>query len=320
MEDAQDVKSSAVVTIEGGSVSVNGVKLTCPPGAVDDSVIIKLKLEEPHKYYGLIVHCGLENDVIFVTPIINCQPNGQIFKKHVTLTMALDNEKGELSDALLVLHGAPSTEGRIFWEDITNNSKFDLEREELKVEITQFSLIAVLLRLSWVHAKQIVTRLNLVSFKYTLSVLFKSNYQPSPYEEIAFMFMSQDIYQEQFYREHDDSALVQLKRNGFVELASKVEQERNFIYNKETLMVSVQLGEDYKPANNQQECFTFAVDSTVWWSTGHVIKLPLQGSSADVKILCGRIAVKGQYGHVREAHFCQLGEFHVLNFSINVED
>ena len=62
----------------------------------------------------------------------------------------------------------------------------------------------------------------------------------------------------------------------------------------------------------------FTVGSSVWWSTGHVIKLPLQGSSADAKILCGRITVQGQHGHIREDHFCELDEFHFSNFAIYV--
>ena len=311
MEDlVQDGESSGHVTSVGGSVSVNGVELTCPPGAVDDPVNIKLKLQDPQKYYGLILNHGLENDLIFVAPIINCQPNGQTFKKHVTLTIALDRYEKEIStEALVVLHGTPATDGRIFWEDVTRYSKFDLEKEKLKVEIAHFSLIVVLFRLTWVHTKEIVTRLNLISFKYTLLVLFKSNHQHSPLEDLALVFMSQDIYQEQVYRERDDSALVQLKKDGFEELASNVAQEINYIYNKESLTVSFELGEDYKPANDKQQSITFTVDSSVWWSTGHVLKLPLQASSADAKILCGRIVVRGQHGHVREDHFCQQGEF-----------
>ena len=315
MEDGQDVKSSGVVTSEGGSVSVNDVELTCPPGAVDDPVTIRLTLEEPYKYCDLLVQRGLENDVIFVAPIINCQPNGQIFKKHVTLAIAFDNGKVKSTDALLVLHGKPTTQGKIVWENITHNLKVDLVKKELKVKITHFSLISVLLRLTWVQAKEIATRLNLMSFQYTLSVLTKTSHQHSAYDELALVFMSHDVYQEKFYREHDDSALMQLKRGGFEELGSNARQERNYIYNKENLKVSIQLGEDYKPANNQQECITFAVDSSVWWSTGHVVKLPLQGSSADVKILCGKITVQGQYGHVREEHFFQLGEFHFFNLT-----
>ena len=305
-----NLASSGIVTSQGGSVTVNGVSLKCPPGAVDEPVLIKLTLEEPYKYCDLLVQRGLENDAIFAAPIINCQPNGQRFKKHVTLTIALDREELKSSDSLNVLHGTRTNHGKIVWKDITHDSTFDFEREELKVEITQFSLIAFLLRLSWIHLKDIVTRLSAMPFKYTLSVLFKSNNKYSPYDELALVFMSQDIYQEKFYREHDDSALMQLKRDGFEGLGSNAGQDRSFIYNKETLVVSIELGEDYKPANNQQECFTFAVDSSVWWSSGHVVKLPLKGSSADVKILCGKITVQGQYGSLREDHFCQLSEFH----------
>ena len=317
MEDAQDVESSGIVASRGGSVSVNGVKLTCPHGAVKDPVTVKLKLDEPHKYCGLLIHRGLENVVIFDGHIINCQPNGQIFEKNVMLTISFDKMKRKSPDALLVLHGTPTTEGRIFWEDITCSSKFDLVKKELEVQLTRFSLIALLRRLIWVPAKEILTRLNLISFKYMLSVLYKNNRQHSLVDELAVVFMSLESYQEPLYREHGHSALTQLKRNGFEELNSNIIQDRNYICNNESLIVSVQLEEDYKLANNQQKCITLVVDASVWWSTGHAIKLPLQGSGAGTKIICGRIAVQGQCGHVREDHFCQMGEFCFLNFGLN---
>ena len=304
----RDLESSAVVSSEGGSLKVNDAELTCPPRALDDPVTIKLTLEEPCKYCELIVQSGLENDIIFGASIINCQPNGQKFKKPLTLTINLDKGKAPFK-SLIVLHGTTIKDEKIFWEDITENSKFNLKKGEVTTNINRFSLIAVLLKLSWVHTKDILTRLNFMSFKYTLSVLFKGNRQNCPFvDELALVFMSQDIHQEQYYREHDDSALTQLKSDGFKELGSNVRQDTNYIYNRESLTVSIQLGEDYKPSNNQQERFEFTVDSSVWWSTGHVIKLPLQGSSADAKILCGKIVVQGQNGHVWEDHFCQLGE------------
>lgn len=292
-------------------MSVKGVKLICPPGAVDDPVAIKLILEEAYKYCALIFYHGLENDLKFGAPIINCQPNGQMFKKRVKFVIAIDSEKENSIDAFLVLHGTPTESGKIYWEDVTCNSKFDLENKELSVNIDRFSLIAVLVRLAWLQTKEIATRFNLLSFKYMLSVLFKSNRPNVRYDELAFVFMSRDIYREQFYREHDDCALMKLKSDGFEELCSNVRRESGFIYNNENLQVSVQLGEDYKPANNQQERITFVVDSSVWWSTGHVVKLSLQASGNDAKILCGRIVVEGQHGHVEEDHFCQQGQFHI---------
>ena len=291
-------------------MSVKGVKLICPPGAVDDPVTIKLILEETYKYSSLIVNHRLENDLKFGAPIINCQPNGQMFKKHVKFVIAVDSERENSTEAFLVLHGTPSGSGKIHWEDITRNSKFDMENKELSVNIDHFSLIAVLVRLAWVQTKEIATRLNQISFKYMLSVLCKRSRPNLPYDELAFVFMSRDIYREQFYREHDDCALMKLKSDGFEELCSNVRMENGFIYNNENLQVSVHLGEDYKPASDQQERITFVVDSSVWWSTGHVVKLSLQASGADAKILCGRIVVEGQYGYVEEDHFCQQGEFH----------
>ena len=291
-------------------MSVKGVKLICPPGAVDDPVAIKLILEETYKYCSLLVNHGLQNDLKFGAPIINCQPNGQMFKKHVKFVIAVDSERENSIEAFIVLHGTPSEGGKIHWEDVTRNSKFDLENKELSVNIDHFSLIAVLVRLAWFQTKEIATRLNLISFKYMLSVLSKRSRPNLPYYELAFVFMSQDIFREQFYREHDNCALMKLKSDGFEELCCNVRMESGFIYNNENLQISVQLGEDYKPASDQQERITFVVDSSVWWSTGHVVKLSLQASGTDAKLLCGRIVIEGQHGHVEEDHFCQQGEFH----------
>ena len=92
------------MTSNGGLVSVKGVKLICPPRAVDDPVAIKLILEETYKYCGLIVNHELENDLKFGAPIINCQPNGQMFKKHVKFVIAVDSGRENSIEAFLVLH------------------------------------------------------------------------------------------------------------------------------------------------------------------------------------------------------------------------
>ncbi|XP_022805470.1 uncharacterized protein LOC111342641 [Stylophora pistillata] len=307
-EDSKDATASKVITDKGVSLSVKGVNLICPPGAVKDPVSIRLTLEEPYRYCYLIARCGLHNDVLFVSPIVNCRPNGQKFEKYVTLKVTLNRKRVKSDGDLLVLHGTRTGQSQIInWEDITNESKFDLQTKNLEVRINQFSLIAVLARLTLVRTKEIVTRLNLMPFNYNLSVLLKLNKQQSPFDELALVFMSQDTYREEYYRDHEDSAIMRLKKDGFEELPidSKNAQESICIYNKEIITISVQLGEDYKPANNQQECFEVVVDSCAWWNTGHVIKLPLQVCNTNSKIVCGKILVKGEFGHVRENKFCQ---------------
>ena len=310
-ENSKDATASKIVTSDGASLSVKGVTLTFPPGAVKDPVTIQLTLEEPYGYCYLIARCGLQNDLIFVAPIVNCQPNGQKFKNQITMKVTLNGKRAKSLGDPLVLHGTRTGQSqKPNWEDITDKSKFDFETKELKVKVSHFSLIAVLARLTWVRTKEIVTRLNLMPFNYKLSVLLKSNRQQCPFDELALAFMSQDTYQEEYYRDHDDYAIMRLKKDGFEELSidCRNSQEKNCIYNKEILTISIQLGEDYKPANNQQECFKVVVDSTAWWNAGHVIKLPLQVSNANSKIFYGKILVKGEYGHVRENKFCQQGE------------
>ena len=95
----------------------DGVRLVCPPGAVDHPVYISITLEDPVKFYGLIVQKGLENDIVFASPVVTLHPNGLLFTKPVTLTTKIKMDKR--SDCLLVLHGTEVTDGKISWLDIS---------------------------------------------------------------------------------------------------------------------------------------------------------------------------------------------------------
>ena len=126
---------------------------------------------------------------------------------------------------------------------------------------------------------------------------------------LALLFVSQDLCHEQFYRENETSALVQLKKEGFMEVhlrsADGLDEKR--IYNLENLQVSIQLGEDYKLADCQDRIISFSVDSSVWWSGGKVIKLPLEWKN-EVRCLCGTISVQGENGHASKRHFSEGGK------------
>lgn len=308
-----NVESVGIVTSKGGEIVAKGVQVECPPGAIntsDSPVTIKISVEEPSKHYGLIVQNGLQNDVVFGAPIIHLQPDGQQFRKPVIVTAKLDGDKENCTNEFIILHGTKAENGEVIWQDVSHNSKINVEKSELKVAIDRFSLIVVLrlLKTTLILTKDIVSRFNLLSFNYTLTVFFKENPPHSRHGELALVFMSQDIHQEDYYREHDNSALIQLKRDGFQELCSNDRRGSNNICNNEKLEVFVHLGDDYQLADTQQEGFlSVSVDSPVWWSTGHVVKLPLQGSG-EVRILCGRVSVRGQHGHASECHFCEQGE------------
>lgn len=287
---------------------MDGVQLMCPPGAVDNPVSIKITLEDPVKYYGLVVQRGLENDVKFAAPIVNLQPNGHLFKKPVTLTTKIKiREGGGRCKNVLVLHGTEARDGKISWQDISQKSIINVGKKEVSIEIERFSLIANLLTLTRIRTKEIVSRLNLSPFNYTMSVLFKENLSD---HELALVFMSQEIFHEPYYKEHDASALMQLRNDGFKLLRSTDGPTDKRIYNNESLQVSVRLGEDYKLANNQQSSIDVIVESHVWWSTGHAIRLPLEAIK-DVRILCGRIDVQGQHGHTGKYQFCEQGEYKI---------
>lgn len=316
--DDGDVKATGVVNHEGGTVVAPEFQLECPPGALEQSdgrLAIKITLEKPAKHYDMLVKNGLENDVVFITPIINLQPNGQTFKKPVMVSTKFTIEKNTVRN-ILVLHGTRTGGGKLVWEDITHESKIDLEKKELKVQINHFSLVVLvrMLSLTTILAKDILSRVNWLGFHYTLSVLFKDNHPLTPLAELALVFMSRDIYHEQCYREHSSSVLMQLKGQGFRELCSIENPGSNRIYNNESLKVSVLLGQDYKLADGQLESNDLIVDSSAWWSTGHAIKLPLKGVDG-ARILSGKISVEGQQGHTLKETFCELGEKNIYNFN-----
>lgn len=299
---------SNIVTSKGGLLFGKDVDLMCPQGAVDDPVTVKITLEDPSKYYGLIAQRDLENDVMFASPIINLEPNGHVFKKPVTLTAKLQIENFHSAD-VLILHGTETRNGKITWLDITHHSEINEKNAEVIVEFGHFSIIAALQRLqkmTTILAKDIVYRLNVLPFHYTMSVLVNKN---SLREELALLFVSQDVYNEKFYKENDTAALMQLKVEGFRELhvhSLNGEGEKR-VYNGETLRVAVCLGEDYRLADSEQGIFDFIVHSNVWWNTGEVFRIPLEWTE-DVRILCGTISVQGGHGHRSERNICEIGE------------
>ena len=295
------------VTCKGGVLVGESVKLICPPGAVDNSLSVYVTFEEPSKYYGHLVLKDLENEVMFGAPIISLEPTGRFFKKPLTLISKLNMKVNR--DDVLILHGSKTGGEKITWQDVTGKSKMDEENAEVVVEIEHFSVIAILYRLSRSTLLcTIVTRLNVVAFDYTLSVLLKRNNPSSVKDELALLFVSKEVYHEQFYKEDEaSSALMKLKKEGFKELHVRSSQEEKSIYNKETLQIDIRLGDDYKLAERLQESTSVIVHSYDWWHEGKVLRIPLEWIK-DVRSLCGKVTVRGEYGHTSEKHFSEQGK------------
>ena len=303
-----------IITHKGGEVSGKLVLLKIPAGAVSHPVSVQVTKEDPSKYYGLILQKNLENDVRLCAPILKFQPRGCRFRKPVTLSVTYSINDCRCEN-FLIFHGTIERDGEVTWQDLTQNASIEktFAGVQVTIEIKGFSIIAALLRLSVIRAKDIVTRLNLLAFNYTMAALVSAQKN-----ELVLLFVSQDLYNETFYRNHESSALVRLKKQGFTEVhvRSIGEQDEKGIYNSESLQVSICLGEDYKFLDNESCNFHLNVDSYVWWNTGHFIKLPLE-NTRDVRILCGKISVEGQFGHRSQKHFCESGKFFTNNSSYN---
>ena len=309
---------SSFVTSKGGVVTGKSVKLVCPPGAVDNPVSVNITLEDPSKYYGYLIRKDLESDVMFGAPIINLQPSGYFFKKPVKLTTKFEIKDLKCGE-VLILHGTEAGDGKITWQDITRNSQINETSQEVTIELEHFSFIVVLLRWTWIRSLDIVSRFNFLAFYYTLSVLLKKSGLPSVHDEIALLFVSQDVYNEEFYHEQESSALVQLTKEQFTPLhvSTIATQEEKRICNNEILRVNIHLEEDYKLSDSEVEDFeladsqngstSFTVHSNILWNAGKVIRLRLQGNK-EVRRLCGKISVKGEMGHTKKCHFSEEGE------------
>ena len=311
---------SSVLTSKGGVVDGEGVRLVYPPGAVDSLLNVNITFEDPSKYEGFLIRKDLENDVMFSAPILNLQPNGHFFKKPVTVTTKFAIQDIRCSD-VLVLHGTDAGVGKITWEDITEKTKTDEENQVVTVEIEHFSRIVVLsLKCTWTR-KDIRSRFNLRAFQYTLFVLKKScssseQVEREVEEEVALLFVSEDVCHEQLYKEQEASALVQLEKERFVKLHVRCSdtQEKRRIYHNEILRLEIHIGEDYEVVEENAE---FNIQSSNWWNAGEVVRLPLQANQ-DVRSLCGTITVRGEYGHISTWHFSEEGKFVRMMFSQSV--
>ena len=289
-----------------------GVRLVCPAGAVEIPVSVSITLEHPFKYYGLLVQKDLEKDVMFGAPIINLRPNGYFFKKPVTLITKFEIQGWRFSD-VLILHGTEAGLGKITWEDITHSAKTDEASQEVIIELNHFSRIAVLKRRTRIRLKDFVSRLNLHAFHYRLLVLrrggsLSEKVRNEVEDELALLFVSEDVYHEQFYKLQKNSALAQLEKDQFVKLhvTRSETPERRRISNNENLKVDIHVGEDYKLVDSQQESRQFSVEASIWWNIGKVVRLSLK-SIRDVRSLCGAITVQGEYGHNSTWHFSEEG-------------
>lgn len=291
-----------------------GVRLLCPAGVVESPVSVSITLEHPSKYYGLLVQKDLEKDVIFGAPAINLRPDGFFFKKPVTLITKFDIQSWKFSD-VLILHGKEAGLRKTTWKDITHSAKTDEASQEVIIELNHFSRIVVFLRKTRIRAKDFVSRLNLHAFHYTLLVLRRGGSLSEKVlneveDELALLFVSEDVYHEQFYKLNKNSALVQLEKDQFVKLhvTRSETPERRRISNNENLKVDIHVGEDYKLVDGQQESTQFSVQASIWWNVGKVVRLSLK-SKKDVRSLCGAIAVQGEYGHISTWHFTEQGNY-----------
>ena len=308
-----------VISSTGGVVTEKNIKLVFPPGAVENPVSVSISLEDPSRYYGLIVQNSLENDVMFGAPVIRLQPDGLLFKKPVTLIVKFEIGNFTCSD-VVILNGREERSRMITWEDVTPNSvatTLDKSNAEVHIKMEHFSLIAILLTVVRFTQVRLLTRFNLMSFHYTLSVWLNDNSVSPKSDELALLFVSQDVYHEQFYEKQEVSAMIELKNKGFRKLHVRPmnDQEETGIFNNERLHISIYPGEDYTLAGRQHEITSdFQVDSYVWWSMGYVVPILLERSMKDVRIACGTITVKGAFGHVSERKFCEVGGLNGITF------
>ena len=161
-----------IITHKGGKVSGKLVLLKIPAGAVSHPVSVQVTKEDPSKYYGPILQRNLENDGRLCAPILKLQPRGCRFRKPVTSSATYSINDCRCED-FLILDGTKERDGEVTWQDLTQNASIEKPFASVRVtiEIKGFSKIAAFLRLSVIRTKDIVTRLNLFAFSYTMTAL-----------------------------------------------------------------------------------------------------------------------------------------------------
>ena len=298
---------SRIINSEGGMMIGDGVKLVVPPGAVEKPLTISAAFEDPFRYYRLIVQKDLENDIVFAAPVIKLRPSGQVFKIPVKLTTKFTISVSKKTD-VIVLHGTEGRDG-ISWQDVTHYSTIDDASEEVTTEMEHFTFRLVLVRRTLICLKSIAYWLTSFSFHYTLSVLMKKSDKGS---KLNLVLMSQEFYNEEFYREHSDtSALVQLKRKGFKELdVPPIDgQHDKCVYNNEKLRVSICLEENCKLVDTEERRIT--VQSAVWWARGHVEEVNID-RNIDISVIRVNVKIQRENGQDFSLYFGESGEVDFL--------
>ena len=188
-----------IITRDGGEVSGKHVLLKIPPGAVSHPVYVRVTKKDPSKYYGLILQKNLENDVRVCAPILKLHPSGYRFIKPATLSVTYGINDFRYED-FLILHGTKGRDGEISWQDVTQNAiEKTSESVRVTIEIKGFSIIAAFLRKCVICIKDIVTRLNVLAFSFTMAVLVSAQKN-----EIALLFVSQEVLQRNFLQKSQE--------------------------------------------------------------------------------------------------------------------
>ena len=111
-----------------------------------------------------------------------------MFKKPVTLTVKF--EIGDFTwNNIVILNGREERSRMITWEYDTPNSvatTLDKSNAEVQIEMEHFSLTAIILTVVRFTQLHLLTRFNLMSFHYTLSVWLNDKSPKS--DELALLF------------------------------------------------------------------------------------------------------------------------------------
>ena len=309
--------ASVFIGQNGGTVSTNNVSVCVPPDSVQEQTEIKVTLEDSAVHYQPFFQANLQNKMIFAAPVIKLEPHGLAFPIPATVRVELDKHKHP-DDKVVVLH-VVEKEGKRYWEDVTDKSIFKDGKNEVVIELMNFSFIEILFVEACVQIKHILTKLNILPIEYKLSVFGKHNPRRHPYSDLKLVFMSSDIYNFASYREDKNCSITQLRKEGFEEYPCNIitfSSDKEAVYNGEQIEIILSLGRDMKLAGKAEnaERRQLKVDSSIWRSTGYTAHFRLERVE-EIKLISGKIEVKGAQGHHLEAGFHEKGKrFNKLDF------
>ena len=263
-------------------ITVPDCSLTIVSDSLSNCIDISVTVNDPVRFYGYFENAGLFSSVdIASAAVVKLKPSGLQFSFPSLLQMRLYRPPRN-DEEVTVLCGShkqsKNEKTRLVWEDVTSYSTPHHHFENISISIYHFCWYLVIYKKVLLQTKTLLSRLNLISFKYHMAIFIRRDYPQESHIDLRVVFASSDVFRETMNSELELSAVKSLRELGF-ELIS--EREGTYVYEGQALNVLIKPGGHSELVSGEKGSKEIAVDKT-WWSDGKDFQFTLhceEGSS-----------------------------------------